>query len=157
MSSSPGEHQGRPGRRQAWSPMLPLDARPPDAPPALARPDGGAGADRAGSGRTGFGAGFGRAGFGPMAGRSPLAGAEDTVHLSTAQDTLQVIANADRWAQLTNALDEALVPLAVGDVDALRHLAKLEQPVLDALTRWIGTANRGRGSRPAGPAGSFPG
>ncbi|OKI16512.1 hypothetical protein A6A07_10885 [Streptomyces sp. CB03911] len=128
--------------------MLPLDARPPDGPPALARPDGGAGAGRAGSVR---------AGFGPMAGRSPLAGAEDTVHLSTAQDTLQVIANADRWAQLTNALDEALVPLAVGDVDALRHLAKLEQPVLDALTRWIGTANRGRGSRPAGPAGSFPG
>ncbi|WP_329493886.1 hypothetical protein [Kitasatospora herbaricolor] len=128
--------------------MLPLDARPPDGPTVPARPVGGAGTGRAG---------FGRAGFGPMAGRSPLPGAEDTVHLNSAQDTLQVIANADRWAQLTNALDEALVPLAVGDVDALRHLAKLEQPVLDALTRWIGTANRGRGGPPSRPAGRLAG
>ncbi|GGV18607.1 hypothetical protein GCM10010495_36710 [Kitasatospora herbaricolor] len=126
--------------------MLPYDARPPDGPPDPTRPAGGAGTGRAG---------FGLAGSGPTAGRRPLAGAEDTVHLSSAQDTLQVIANADRWAQLTYALDDALVPLAVGDVDALRHLAKLEQPVLDALTRWIGTANRGR--LPSGPTGGLPG
>ncbi|MFD0259788.1 hypothetical protein ACFXKJ_14975 [Kitasatospora indigofera] len=141
MSSSPGEHQVQPGRRQAWSPMLPLGARPPDGPP-VGRP-----ADRFGPGRTAAG---------PAPGRQPLVGADDTVRLSSAQDTLQVIANADRWAQLTNALDEALVPLAVGDVDALRHLAKLEQPVLDALTRWIGTANRGPGGWPPRPAGGHP-
>ncbi|MCX5214203.1 hypothetical protein OG689_33920 [Kitasatospora sp. NBC_00240] len=153
MSSSPGEQQVQAGRRQAWSPMLPLDARPP------ARPSAGAADGPAVFGRPGgplAPVAPPRAGFGPAPGRNPLAGADDTVHLSSAQDTLQVIANADRWAQLTNALDEALVPLAVGDVDALRHLAKLEQPVLDALTRWIGAANRGHGGWPARPAGSLP-
>ncbi|MFC9327502.1 hypothetical protein [Kitasatospora sp. NPDC057015] len=79
--------------------------------------------------------------------------ADETVHLHGAHDTLQVIANADRWAQLTHALDEARVPLAVGDVDAMRRLAKLEQPVLDALTRWIGTANRGRPGGSGRPGG----
>lgn len=68
-----------------------------------------------------------------------------------AQDTLHVIANADRWVQLTHALDEARVPLAVGDVDAMRRMAKLEQPVLDALTRWISTANRGPGDASGPP------
>ena len=61
-----------------------------------------------------------------------------------AGDTLHVIANADRWAQLTYTLAEAQVPLAVGDVDAMRRLAKLDQPALDAVTRWIRTANLGQ-------------
>ncbi len=75
-------------------------------------------------------------------------GAADTTAPAPAQDTLQVIANADRWAQLTHALAEARVPLAVGDVDAMRQLAKLEQPVLDALTRWISTAGDPTASGP---------
>ncbi|MFE2912199.1 hypothetical protein [Kitasatospora indigofera] len=141
MSSSPGEHQVQPGRRPPGAPLHPLAARRRSGPP-VGRP-----VDRFGPGRTAAA---------PPRGRHPLLGADDTVRLSSAQDTLQVIANADRWAQLTNALDEALVPLAVGDVDALRHLAKLEQPVLDALTRWIGTANRGPGGWPPRPAGGHP-
>ncbi len=59
-----------------------------------------------------------------------------------------MIANADRWAQLTYTLAEAQVPLAVGDVDAMRRLAKLDQPVVDAVTRWIRTANLGQGEPP---------
>ncbi|MFC8447551.1 hypothetical protein [Kitasatospora sp. NPDC057223] len=83
----------------------------------------------------------------PLGARLPAGPGDETLVLG-AGDTLHVIANADRWAQLTYTLAEAQVPLAVGDVDAMRRLAKLDQPVLDAVTRWIRTANIGQADPP---------
>lgn len=57
------------------------------------------------------------------------------------QDTLQISENANHWIQLADALTDARVPMAVGDVAAMRQLAKLDQAVIDALTRWIRTAD----------------
>ena len=56
-------------------------------------------------------------------------------------DTLQVPVNADNWMLLADTLAHARVDLAVGDVEALRRTAKLDQDVVDALVRWIRTAN----------------
>ncbi len=60
---------------------------------------------------------------------------------ATAFDTLQVPVNADNWMLFADALWDARVGLAVGDVEALRRTAKLDQAVVDALVRWIRTAN----------------
>ena len=60
------------------------------------------------------------------------------------QDTLQVPVNADNWMLLADTLAHARIDLAVGDVDALRRTAKLDQGLVKALARWIRSANPAR-------------
>jgi hypothetical protein len=52
--------------------------------------------------------------------------------------------NADNWMLLADTLADTGVDLAVGDVDALRRTAKLDQDVVEALARWIRSANTAR-------------
>ncbi|MFC8454587.1 hypothetical protein [Kitasatospora sp. NPDC057223] len=59
-------------------------------------------------------------------------------------DTLQVPVNAGNWMLLADTLADTGVDLAVGDVDALRRTAKLDQDVVEALARWIRSANTAR-------------
>ncbi|MDH6135684.1 hypothetical protein P3T37_005101 [Kitasatospora sp. MAA4] len=56
-------------------------------------------------------------------------------------DTLHVPLHVDSWAALATALDDADVPLQLGDVDVLRQAAKLSPDLVHALVRWIRTAN----------------
>ncbi|WP_035803372.1 hypothetical protein [Kitasatospora mediocidica] len=58
-----------------------------------------------------------------------------------ALDTLHVPLHVDSWAALATALDDADVPLQLGDVDVLRQAAKLSPELVRALARWIRTAN----------------
>ncbi|AUY48317.1 hypothetical protein [Streptomyces sp. CB01881] len=67
---------------------------------------------------------------------------ETVVLRKPATDTLQIPANVDRWVELSEALTQAGVPPAVGDVAALRQIAKLDQVVADAVVRWVLVANR---------------
>ena len=60
-----------------------------------------------------------------------------TPDTATVQDTLQVPVNADNWMLLADTLAHAHIDLAVGDVDALRRTAKLDQDLVKALARWM--------------------
>ena len=62
-------------------------------------------------------------------------------------DTLHVPLHVDSWAALATALDDADVPLQLGDVDVLRQAAKLSPDLVHTLVRWIRTANG-----PSGPS-----
>ncbi|MFF7633070.1 hypothetical protein ACFZB9_07935 [Kitasatospora sp. NPDC008050] len=62
--------------------------------------------------------------------------------LAGADDTLQIDACAANWAELATALSDADVPLQVGDTAVLRILAKLDEPTVMVLARWIRTTGR---------------